>query len=133
MEFIKKNKLLLILVPIGIIFFFIYSYLPISQLGWLKQNNSDLSLRFNTPDEVINHYFTNQYVETGELYYFEPLDNFMHRVVFPRWAYVVDGKITPVSPGSYAFVPNNALHQFRNTGTAMFKFICIVPKEGHIV
>jgi quercetin dioxygenase-like cupin family protein len=46
---------------------------------------------------------------------------------------MIDGKINPVEPGSYAFVPENALHQFRNTGTEVFKFICIVPKEGHIV
>jgi len=95
MSFIKKNKPFLILVVLAVVFFFVYSYLSISQLNWLKHNNSDLSLRFNTPDEVINYYFTNQYTETGELYYFEPLDNFMNRVVFPRWAYVIDGRITP--------------------------------------
>ncbi len=43
----------------------------------------------------------------------------------------IDGVVTPVSKGNYAFVPGNTLHQFRNTGKNTFKFICIVPKEGH--
>lgn len=42
-----------------------------------------------------------------------------------------DGKEVPVSAGSYAYVPAGELHQFRNTGKGIFKFICIVPKEGH--
>ncbi|XMB72901.1 cupin domain-containing protein [Mycoplasmatota bacterium WC30] len=44
---------------------------------------------------------------------------------------MIDGKINPVIAGSYAFVPANTLHQFRNAGKVIFKFICIVPKEGH--
>jgi len=43
----------------------------------------------------------------------------------------IDGVVTPILPGSYAYVPGNALHQFRNTGQKTFKFICIVPVEGH--
>ena len=43
----------------------------------------------------------------------------------------IDGKITLISVGSYAYVPENALHQFRNVGQDIFKFICIVPVEGH--
>ena len=44
----------------------------------------------------------------------------------------IDGVITPVTKGSYAFIPGNTLHQFRNAGHDTFKFICIVPKEGHV-
>lgn len=44
---------------------------------------------------------------------------------------LIDGKINKVSSGSYAYVPSNSLHQFRNAGSNVFKFICIVPKEGH--
>ena len=43
----------------------------------------------------------------------------------------IDGVVTPISPGSYAYVPGNTLHQFRNIGQQTFKFICIVPVEGH--
>lgn len=44
---------------------------------------------------------------------------------------MINGEITPIKAGSYAFVPGNVLHQFRNEGKTPFKFICIVPKEGH--
>lgn len=44
---------------------------------------------------------------------------------------LIDGVINKVSIGSYAYVPSNSLHQFRNTGDTEFKFICIVPEEGH--
>ena len=44
---------------------------------------------------------------------------------------MIDGQIHKVTPGSYAFVPKDKLHQFRNAGDQVFKFICIVPKEGH--
>ncbi len=43
----------------------------------------------------------------------------------------VDGQIHPVSVGSFAYIEAGSLHQFRNTGKKDFKFICIVPKEGH--
>ena len=46
---------------------------------------------------------------------------------------MISGKINPVEAGSFAFVPIDTLHQFRNTGTDVFKFICIVPKKGHII
>lgn len=96
MRFIKKHKEIFVLTILAIVFFFVYSYLPISQVKWQYDNHiTNISLRFNTPDEVINYYFTSQYAETGELYYFEPLDRFMNRVIFPRWALVVNGKITP--------------------------------------
>jgi len=44
---------------------------------------------------------------------------------------LVNGKEHAVEQGAYAYVPANADHQFRNTGDGMFRFICIVPKEGH--
>ncbi|MEC9484979.1 MAG: cupin domain-containing protein [Candidatus Izemoplasma sp.] len=43
----------------------------------------------------------------------------------------IDDKLHPLSPGSYAYVDANTLHQFKNTSNEPFKFICIVPKEGH--
>jgi quercetin dioxygenase-like cupin family protein len=44
---------------------------------------------------------------------------------------MIDGETYPVEAGSYAYVPSDKLHQFRNKGNQIFKFICIVPKEGH--
>ena len=90
-----KDKYFSILAILAIVFFIVYSFLPISQLIWQNEHNIQSSLKFNTPDEVINHYFSEQYAKTGELYYFEPLDNFANRVIFPRWAYVIESRITP--------------------------------------
>jgi quercetin dioxygenase-like cupin family protein len=44
---------------------------------------------------------------------------------------MIDGVDYPVKKGSHAYVPGNTLHQFKNTSNSPFKFICIVPKEGH--
>ena len=43
----------------------------------------------------------------------------------------IEGKEHAVEAGSYAYVPSDKDHQFRNAGDGMFRFICIVPKEGH--
>jgi quercetin dioxygenase-like cupin family protein len=44
----------------------------------------------------------------------------------------IDGVVFPLEPGSYAYVDSNKMHQFRNIDSETFKFICIVPKEGHV-
>ena len=44
---------------------------------------------------------------------------------------MIDGKDYPITAGSYAYVPQDTLHQFKNVGTTQFKFICIVPTAGH--
>ena len=43
----------------------------------------------------------------------------------------VDGREHTVESNSYAFVPAGSRHQFKNTGSDLFRFICIVPKQGH--
>ena len=43
----------------------------------------------------------------------------------------MDGRDYPVQAGAYAYVPAGSRHQFRNSGQETFRFICIVPKEGH--
>lgn len=44
---------------------------------------------------------------------------------------MIDGKVEKVSAGSYAYIPGNTIHQFRNIGEDTFSFICIVAEEGH--
>lgn len=44
---------------------------------------------------------------------------------------LIDDKFHSVSSGSYAYVPSDTIHQFKNIGNEPFKFICIVPEEGH--
>jgi quercetin dioxygenase-like cupin family protein len=45
----------------------------------------------------------------------------------------IDGQDTPVEAGSFAYVPAGSRHQYKNDGQGMFRFICIVPEEGHVV
>jgi quercetin dioxygenase-like cupin family protein len=45
----------------------------------------------------------------------------------------IDGKDTAVEAGSYAYVPAGSRHQYKNEGSGKFRFICIVPEEGHVV
>lgn len=62
-----------------------------------------------------------------------------HQHPWPHINYVIQGKGNlmingedhPLEAGIYAFVPDNALHQFQNKGEETLKFICIVPKKGH--
>lgn len=42
----------------------------------------------------------------------------------------LEGKPQAVKAGDTAYVPGGELHQFRNTGTEDFVFMCIVPEEG---
>lgn len=48
-----------------------------------------------------------------------------------RGLLLIEGQEHPVEAGGYAYVPADKHHQFKNTGTGKFRFICIVPKEGH--
>lgn len=45
-------------------------------------------------------------------------------------ALVIDGVETALKAGSVAFVPGGKTHNFVNKGGGVFKFICLVPKEG---
>lgn len=51
-------------------------------------------------------------------------------IISGKGSLFLDGKIYEVQAGSVAYVPDNAEHQFTNTGTGDFTFICIVPEEG---
>lgn len=62
-----------------------------------------------------------------------------HQHDWPHINYIIEGEgtllindqINEIKAGSYAYVPANTLHQFSNIGDMPFKFICIVPEEGH--
>ena len=36
---------------------------------------------------------------------------------------------TPIGHGNTVFVPGNEMHQFRNTGDDVLRFICLIPQE----
>jgi quercetin dioxygenase-like cupin family protein len=52
-------------------------------------------------------------------------------VISGKGELMIEGEVNKIESGSYAYVPANNLHQFKNIGLETFKFICIVPKEGH--
>lgn len=62
-----------------------------------------------------------------------------HSHPWPHINYVISGTGTllvkdtlhPLTAGSYAYVDEDTLHQFKNTGSDPLVFICIVPKKGH--
>lgn len=62
-----------------------------------------------------------------------------HQHDWPHINYIIEGEgtlligdtLNNITAGSYAYVPANTLHQFSNVGIRPFKFICIVPEEGH--
>jgi len=41
------------------------------------------------------------------------------------------GEKHKLKPGGFSYIPANTEHQFRNIGKEKFRFICIVPKDGH--
>jgi quercetin dioxygenase-like cupin family protein len=44
----------------------------------------------------------------------------------------LDGKDYDLEAGSFAYIPNDKIHQFRNNGSEPFVLICIVPEEGDV-
>ena len=63
----------------------------------------------------------------------------LHTHPWPHIVFVVDGKGTisvdgteyEAGKGTYAYVPENIVHQFVNNGEDKLSFICIVPPEGN--
>lgn len=63
-----------------------------------------------------------------------------HRHPWPHINYVIsgkgvlflEGKEHQLKPGSIAYIPENAEHQFSGTGDEDFTFVCIVPEEGDV-
>ncbi|QMS84639.1 cupin domain-containing protein [Candidatus Xianfuyuplasma coldseepsis] len=62
-----------------------------------------------------------------------------HQHPWPHINYIIDGvgslmidhQEYQITSGSYAYVPSDTIHQFKNVGEKPLKFICIVPEEGH--
>jgi mannose-6-phosphate isomerase-like protein (cupin superfamily) len=44
---------------------------------------------------------------------------------------MIDHQFYSITAGSYAYVPQDTIHQFKNIGSIPLKFICIVPEMGH--
>lgn len=81
-------------------------------------------------DDMPNFYLRMIEVETGG-------NTPRHRHPYEHEVYVLegqgelidpDGKPLELWPGNVAYVAPDELHQFRNTGDGVFRFLCIIPK-----
>ncbi|MFA6098531.1 MAG: glycosyltransferase family 39 protein [Patescibacteria group bacterium] len=83
---IKKYRLPLILLCLGFLFVFIYSWLYLS-----------VNPLFSSPDEAVNYYYTKLFSETGSLQHYEPLNTAADNTITPRNAMAINGNIVPAS------------------------------------
>jgi len=94
-SFLKTKKEILLLIILAGVFCWVYSFLPLAQLKDKNVPLPELTWRFNTPDEVINFYFTDLYASQQQLFYEEPLNLLTGGTIFPRWAKPAGERITP--------------------------------------
>jgi quercetin dioxygenase-like cupin family protein len=60
-----------------------------------------------------------------------------HRHDYEHEIFVLEGEGTAfyegeeheIGPGYFLFIPPNAEHQLRNTGSGILKFLCLIPKR----
>lgn len=81
----SKNHYKIIIV-LGIIFFFIYSFLVFNHQG-----------RFNSPDETANYFFINNFNEQNDFTFYEPLNEITDNIVKPRSFNVYNNNLVPGS------------------------------------
>ncbi len=82
-----KNKPIVILAILAVIFFFIYSFLIFGNSGH----------HYTWPDETANYFFINNYIEHTSLSVAEPLNKIAANLVKPRSFNVYQGNIVPGS------------------------------------
>ncbi|HDQ22807.1 MAG TPA: hypothetical protein ENN28_02410 [Candidatus Uhrbacteria bacterium] len=87
MQLIKKNKPIIILSILAVIFFFIYSFLIFG--------NS--AAKFTWPDETANYFFIQNYIEHSTFKASEPLNNIAAGIIKPRSFNVYQGNLVPGS------------------------------------
>ncbi len=62
-----------------------------------------------------------------------------HKHPWPHIIYVLEGqgllflenRENALTVGTFAYIPDETLHQFRNSAAQNLKFICVVPSKGH--
>lgn len=62
----------------------------------------------------------------------------LHRHSWEHEVYILNGEgevvgeagSIPLGPGTAVFIPGEELHQFRNTGQELLRFICTIPSTG---
>ncbi|KPJ85891.1 hypothetical protein AMJ57_01405 [Parcubacteria bacterium SG8_24] len=80
----STTRFLLLGAALGVVFFFLYSFLPLTAPP-----------RFNSPDEMSNHFFAVKFLETQRLWHLEPLNLEFGGEIGPRSMRSVDGFLVP--------------------------------------
>lgn len=86
-KYIKSNKYWLIILGLGLIFAFIYSYLALANNG----------PRFTWPDETANYFFIENYIAHNSFSVAEPLNQLAGNLLRPRSFNVYQGRLVPGS------------------------------------
>ncbi len=90
LSYIKKNWQDLAVVALSIGFFITCAF-------FIRSVQSPELVRWSSPDETANYFFSKHYAETGELFYYEDLNLYAGDIVYPRSMRSDNGMVKPVS------------------------------------
>ncbi len=97
-----KHKTTLFLVFFGLLFFYLYSHFNLAVFQPQDIFQAGQLIKFNSPDETANYFWTQRLAQGKSLYYFEPLNLPATNLIHLRSLNTVGGKITP---GSFLGLP----------------------------
>jgi len=118
----KKAMNMLVIGFFFILMFSVYSLLPLSQLTDGLGNS--ISLKFDTPDEMVNYTFTRNFSMTSRLYYVDLVNVYLTEpIVFPRWARPVEPEGGLIYPGTFWGLPIIFGTIGKAAGTAVIPFL----------
>lgn len=105
---------------------------PATPVGLHGAHDVSKQLVFGSADGVPNFAFRVFTVAPGGHSPLHSHDDIEHvnYVISGQGALVdAEGRLNPLSKGDFAFVAPGDIHQFRNTGSEPFVFICAVPRS----
>ncbi len=91
-SYLSKNKEIIILVFLAIVFFVIYSWFPLA-----SHKNLSVGPVFNSPDETANYFWTSRVAHGMPLYFWESDNEIGNGLLHPRSMNGFQGKIVPGS------------------------------------
>ncbi len=90
-SFLKNHWRFIILIILSVFFFTFGSFYI------FQSTQENKFLKFSSPDETANYFFTKLYAEKNKLQYSEPLNGISKNIVHPRSIGVVNGYLVPMS------------------------------------
>lgn len=89
---LTHNKILIILF---FVFLFIYNFTNI--FAWWPMINSTGHIIFNWPDSTANYFFSGLFSQSGQLWFYEPLNIITDNLLHARSINVVDANLVPIT------------------------------------